>query len=173
MIKDTRTTEAEVKPTISRAEYDAVVAENAELRRRLDFIMGQVRPLKHKTFGSSSERAIEELIGQISFIFNAAEAWKPEEKDLSESTTVAEHARKKRSNNLDSILPENIKVEVVEHGIPKEDRVCDVCGTIMERTGKEVTRRSSCTPPLLRSARVYIIHTHARDAKLRQRKRRA
>ena len=140
VITGTRTTETEVESTISRAEYDAVVAENAELRRKLDFIMGQVRLLKHKTFGSSSERATEELIGQISFIFNEAETWKPEEKDLSESTTVAEHTRKKRSSNLDGVLPENIEVEVVEHGIPEDRRVCGVCGTVMERIGKEVTR---------------------------------
>ena len=75
VIMDARTTETEVESTVSRAEYDAVVAENAELRKKLDFIMGQVRLLKHKTFGSSSERATEELFGQISFIFNEAEAW--------------------------------------------------------------------------------------------------
>ena len=89
VIMDARTTETEVESTVSRAEYDAVVAENAELRKKLDFIMGQVRLLKHKTFGSSSERATEELIGQISFIFNEAEAWKAEEKAPVESTTVA------------------------------------------------------------------------------------
>ena len=42
MIMDARTTETEVESTVSRAEYDAVVAENAELRKKLDFIMGQV-----------------------------------------------------------------------------------------------------------------------------------
>ena len=37
MIMDARTTETEVESTVSRAEYDAVVAENAELRKKLDF----------------------------------------------------------------------------------------------------------------------------------------
>ena len=45
VIMDARTTETEVESTVSRAEYDAVVAENAELRKKLDFIMGQVRLL--------------------------------------------------------------------------------------------------------------------------------
>lgn len=160
VIMDARTTETEVESTVSRAEYDAVVAENAELRKKLDFIMGQVRLLKHKTFGSSSERATEELFGQISFIFNEAEAWKAEEKAPVESTTVAEHTRKKRSNNLDSVLPENIKVEVVEHGIPEEDRVCDVCGTIMERIGKEVTR-TIVLHPATATIREDVYYTYA------------
>jgi len=38
---------------ISREEYDALLAENAELNKKLDYLMGQLRLLKQKTFGVS------------------------------------------------------------------------------------------------------------------------
>jgi len=125
---------------ISREEYDALLAENAELNKKLDYLMGQLRLLKQKTFGVSSEQATEQLVGQLSLLFNEAEAWTPKEEQPTKSTTVSAHTRKKRSSNLDGVLPENISVEVVEHGIPEGERVCDACGTVMERIGKETVR---------------------------------
>ena len=64
---------------ISREEYDALLAENAELNKKLDYLMGQLRLLKQKTFGVSSEQATEQLVGQLSLLFNEAEAWTPKE----------------------------------------------------------------------------------------------
>ena len=47
---------------ISREEYDALLAENAELNKKLDYLMGQLRLLKQKTFGVSSEQATEQIV---------------------------------------------------------------------------------------------------------------
>ena len=68
---------------ISREEYDALLAENAELNKKLDYLMGQLRLLKQKTFGVSSEQATEQLVGQLSLLFNEAEAWTPKESENS------------------------------------------------------------------------------------------
>ena len=106
---------------IPRAEYDALLPENAELNKKLDFLMGQLRLLKYKNFGTSSEQASEQLMGQLSLLFNEAEAWIPQDEKAVESTAVAAHTRKKHSNHLDGVLPEGIAVEVVEHGIPEEN----------------------------------------------------
>ena len=46
---------------ISREEYDALLAENAELNKKLDYLMGQLRLLKQKTFGVSSVTARADL----------------------------------------------------------------------------------------------------------------
>lgn len=129
--------------TISRAEYDALIAtreECSEISKKLDYLMGQLRLLKHKTFGASSEQATEQLVGQMSLLFNEAEVWAANEDSPAESTTVTAHTRKKRSNNLDGVLPEGIEVEVVEHGTPDEERVCNICGSVMEQIGKETVR---------------------------------
>ena len=74
---------------ISREEYDALLAENAELNKKLDYLMGQLRLLKQKTFGVSSEQATEQLVGQLSLLFNEAEAWTPKEEQPTKSTTVS------------------------------------------------------------------------------------
>lgn len=78
---------------ISREEYDALLAENAELNKKLDYLMGQLRLLKQKTFGVSSEQATEQLVGQLSLLFNEAEAWTPKEEQPTKSTTVSAHTR--------------------------------------------------------------------------------
>ena len=101
----TRTTENEEQISISRAEYDALKRENAEQNQKLDFLMRQLRLAKKKMFGASSEQAAEQLIGQLSFLFNEAEAWTPREEKASEATAVAAHTRQKRSSDLDEVLP--------------------------------------------------------------------
>lgn len=119
----TSTTGKAEEAFVSRAEYDALKRENAELNQKLDFLMGQLRLAKKKMFGASSEQAAEQLLGQLSFLFNEAEAWTPREEKASEATAVAAHTRQKRSSDLDEVLPEGVTVEVVEHGIPEAERV--------------------------------------------------
>ena len=161
--KDILTTRNTETVTISRAEYDALIAareECAELSKKLDYLMGQLRLLKHKTFGASSEQATEQLMEQMSFLFNEAEAWASTEDSPAESTPVSAHTRKKHSGNLEGTLPEGIEVEVVEHGIPEEDRVCDACGTVMEPIGKE-TVRTLVFHPATATIREDVYYTYA------------
>ena len=88
---------------VSRAEYDALKRENAELNQKL--LMGQLHLAKKKMFGASFEQAAEQLLGQLSFLFNEAEAWTPREEKASEATAVAAHTRQKRSSDMDEDLP--------------------------------------------------------------------
>ena len=160
ILSTTKTVGKDERSFISREEYDALLAENAELNKKLDYLMGQLRLLKQKTFGVSSEQATEQLVGQLSLLFNEAEAWTPKEEQPTKSTTVSAHTRKKRSSNLDGVLPENISVEVVEHGIPEGERVCDACGTVMERIGKE-TVRTLVLRPATATIREDVYYTYA------------
>ena len=153
--------------SVSRAEYEALRAdyeilksENAELNQKLDFLMGQLRLAKKKVFGTSSEKGGEELIGQLSFLFNEAEVWKPQEEKATETTPVSAHTRQKRSSDLDEILPEGVAVEVVEHGIPEAERICNACGTVMEQIGREV-RRTLVLHPATATIREDVYYTYA------------
>ena len=58
-ISATSTTVQDERISISRAEYDALLAERDELSKKLDYLMGQLRLMKRKTFGTSSEQATE------------------------------------------------------------------------------------------------------------------
>ena len=57
--------------TISRAEYDAFM----EAKSQNEWLREQLRLLKKKQFGASSEQTKEPLDGQMSLLFNEAEAY--------------------------------------------------------------------------------------------------
>ena len=129
--------------TISRAEYDALLQKSegyAELNQKLDWLMEQMRLAKKRVYGASSEQTKEELVGQLSLMFDETEAWLSARRTTAKETKVAAHIRQKRSSRVEEVLPEDVPVEVVEHRIPESERVCPACGTSMEEIGKEVRR---------------------------------
>ena len=65
---------------ISRAEYESLksVLETkdaciAELEQQVQWLMEQIRLRNRKDFGSTSEKASDETLQQMSFLFNEAE----------------------------------------------------------------------------------------------------
>ena len=81
--------------TISRAEYKGMKAQ-------IDWLMEQLRLIRHRQFGSSSERISEEGMEQLSLMFNEAEVYADEEKS---EPPVAAHVRQKRSGSVRDIVP--------------------------------------------------------------------
>ena len=154
-ITGTRTTET---VTISRAEYDAKEAQIAELNQRVDWLMEQLRLLKKKQFGASSEQTKEELDGQLSLLFNEAEAYAAPP-GRQKTTQVAAHTRK-QSGSVRDVVPENIPVEVVEHRLSEEERVCPQCGETMREIGKEV-RETLVLVPAKATLRQDVYYTYA------------
>ena len=130
--------------TISRAEYEALKEENAELTRKLEWLMEQMRLGRQKRFGASSEKTDEDGYEQLSLLFNEAEVYADTEK--TEPVVVAAHVRKRKSGSVKDILPENIPVEVVEHRLPEEELTCPVCGTELVEIGKEVRQTLEMKP---------------------------
>ena len=64
--------------TISRVEYEKFQADRAyiaELEQQVQWLMEQMKLLKRKQFGSSSERASDEVMEQLSLLFDEAEAY--------------------------------------------------------------------------------------------------
>ncbi|MDE6589310.1 MAG: transposase, partial [Oscillospiraceae bacterium] len=100
--------------TISRAEYE-------ELKSQNEWLMEQLRLLKKKQFGSSREQAKKQLDGQMSLLFNEAEAYAAPP-GPQKAAQVAAHTRKK-SGSVKDVVPDNIPVEVVEHRLPEGIRV--------------------------------------------------
>lgn len=130
--------------TISRAEYNAQKEQIAELSQKVDWLMEQLRLLKRKQFGPSSEQAKEQLDGQLSLLFNEAETYaSPPEPE--KTTQVAAHSRK-RSGSVKDVVSDNIPVEVVEHRLSEEERVCPQCGEVMREIGTEVRETLKLIP---------------------------
>ena len=137
---------------IPREEYDAqrkMIASQqayiAELEAKLNWLTEQVRLSRVRRFGASSEAAGQEVLEQMSLLFNEAE-FHADEAAKAEKTVVREHERKKRSGSVRDVVPKNITVEEVRHELPEEERVCPQCGDIMEPIGTEAVETLELIP---------------------------
>lgn len=138
--------------TISRAEYEAMQAQldakSAELAQALlqnRWLMEQLKLNKRKLFGSSSEQLDQMVMEQFAHLFNETEAW---DADSVESAKKGEKKKpsKRRSGSIDDAIPEGTPVEIVEHPLPENERVCSVCGSEMVEIGVEVHRSLQMKP---------------------------
>lgn len=126
--------------TISRTEYEELKAQN-------QWLLEQLRVIKSKQFGSSSEKASEEIYGQLSLLFNepevcAEECLKTEEPSIE----VQAHSRKRKSGSARDILPQNVEVVETRHTLPEEERTCPQCGETMQPIGVEVQEKIQIIP---------------------------
>ena len=159
--------------TISRAEYEAMQAQLAEQKQKLDaksaelaeqnhqleaksaelaqallqnrWLMEQLKLNKRKLFGSSSEQLDQMVMEQFAHLFNEAEAW---DADSVEPTKKGEKKkpRKRRSGSIDDVIPEGTPVEIVEHPLPESERVCSACGSELVEIGVEIHRSLQMEP---------------------------
>ena len=153
MKKNSATSNTEMV-TISRAEYD-------ELKLQNKWLLEQLGLAKKRQFGSSSEKLQEDLVEQLSFTHNEAEAYAYGTKAATaEQIAVKAHERKRQSGSVTDIVPEGTPTEVVEHRLFEEERTCNSCGMIMEEIGKEV-RRSLQMEPARFWIREDVYYTYA------------
>ena len=138
--------------TISIEEYEALQelkAENARLNQQVQWLLEGMKLSRRKLFGASSEKS--SASEQLSFLFNEAEVYEDQGAVQEEETVpVAAHERRRRSGSVKDVLPENVPVDVVEHRIPEEERICEECGTVMQEIGKEVRRTLQIIPAQVR-----------------------
>ena len=152
---------------ISRAEYEAQKAYIKELETKLNWLMEQFRLNQHRRFGASSEHSSEEVLEQMSLLFNEAEVLS--EQPGSEKTSVIRaHTRKRRSGSLRDIVPENITVEVVRHELPEEERQCPNCGETMEEIGIEAVETLELIPARAVIHRDEYVHYACQQCKAKE-----
>ena len=126
--------------TIPRAEYENMQAQ-------IQWLMEQLRLSRQKRFGTASEHTSEDVMEQLSLLFNEAEVYADQavEEDDS-SVVVASHQRHKKHEDTLDELPKDVPVEVVEHRLPEEELICPECGETMTEIGKDVRRRLKLEP---------------------------
>ena len=117
--------------TISRAEYEELKAQN-------QWLLEQLKLIRRRKFGTSSEKATEEVWEQLSLLFNEAEVCASEEKETEAPVVEVRPHTRKKSGSVRDIVPKDIPVKVVEHSLPEEERVCPECGEEMAVIGKEI-----------------------------------
>ena len=173
-----QTSNTEEMVTISRAEYEQLQQENAQLEAKLaareqeqaqvitsltlqnEWLLEQLKLSKKKLFGRSSEQAEQMVMDQLSLTYNELEAYVFGTKAATEKQiAVKAHERKRQSGNVLDVVPEGTPTEVVEHRLPEDERICSVCGGQMVEIGKEVRRTLRMKPARwLRSAKRFAEH---------------
>jgi len=116
-------------------------ARIAELEALVRYYEDRFRLAKHRQFGASSEKSEYD---QLNF-FNEAEATADVNIPEPELTEIKRHFRKHRRLTNDR-LPDNLPIEVVEHDLPSEERVCPECGGDLHVMGKEIRRELVIIP---------------------------
>ena len=136
--------------TVSKKEYEALLASKETMQAQIDWLTEQVRLLTKKRFGASSEKCMDGEIPEQLRIFNEAElvadtAELPEVSGDAETTAVKAHTRR-RSGSVKDIIPDGIPVEKIEYRLREEERICDVCGTVMDEISHEIRRTLVIVP---------------------------
>jgi hypothetical protein len=124
--------------------------------------MEQLKLTKKKLFGTSSEQLGQMVIDQFAHLFNEAEGWNAS--SFAKETKVKSHTRKRQSGSVEDVVPEGTPVEVVEHRLSDEERVCAICGSEMVEIGKEVRRSLKMKPAQFAERLGHLAAAHLRCA---------
>ena len=121
--------------TISREEYNNLIAQNKELSQKIQWLMETITLNNKKMFGSSSEKTVEEESAQLS-IFNEAEETANIKRPEPELEEVKTHYRRKRTKQ--DRLPADLPVEIIEYRLTEDELDCPNCGEQLHEMGKEI-----------------------------------
>lgn len=162
----TATVTATETVTIGKAEYEALLASRENLQSQVDWLTEQMRLLQKKQFGSSSEKRMDLNYPEQLSIFNEAEftddtaaALDGAANAAADKTTVKAHTRRK-SGSVEDVVPEGTPVEIIEHRLSEEERICKECGSIMDELSHEV-RRTLVIIPAQTKVREEHFYTYA------------
>ena len=148
--------------TISRAEYDKIQDYVSQLEQQNRWLLEQLNIIRHRKFGASSEKSSEEVLEQLSLLFDEAEVYAAAEENQDEEpaeVSVRSYKRKKKVGSARDILPEDVEVVTEEYSLSEEERTCPQCGEQMEVIGTEVQEQLVLIPAkaILRR-RVYYVY---------------
>lgn len=135
--------------------------ENEQLKQQNQWLLEQVRLSKHKQYGTSSEQS---NVDQLN-LFNEAEATADMTAPEPSLAEVKAHYRK-RTRLITDKLPEDLPVEVIEHELPEDARVCPDCGSTLHTMGREIREELKTIPAkavIVRHVRHIYACRHCED----------
>jgi transposase len=128
-----------------KEENASLQNEKAELLAKLNWFEEHFRLNQHRLYGRSSEQTVH---SEQQTLFNEAEALDAVKPSVPEPTVeeITYKRKKKQKGHREEML-KDLPVEVVEHKLPEEEQVCDVCGGDMHEMSVEITREIEIIPP--------------------------
>lgn len=134
----------------------------------MEYLKEQLRLLKAKRFGPSSEKT-KTIVDQLTLfdnVFNEVEATAEPFAPEPELITVPEHKRKKKRAKKGEFL-EGLPEEIIEYHLPEEDMVCSCCGHLRHVINEEITKEAVMVPAQLfvrvHKRKVYGCHLCERN----------
>lgn len=159
-MKDTITELNKLIKTL-RETIEMMKAQQEQVSQERDNLKEQVDYLTRKLFGSSSEKGVAQIPGQMN-LFNEAEeeqdpALASKEEAFATEAPADKTARKSRKNNEDRF--KGLPVEKCYLDVPEEERICGICGTPLEKIGEEFVRREiQFTRPKVKILEYYSVN---------------
>jgi len=139
------------------AEKDGEIAKlttrNTELEALVKYYEEQFRLHKHRQFGAKSEKSEYDNGFTQPDIFNEVEATADESPETAPEPELKEVQRHFRKRLVNDTLPENIPIEIIEHGLEEPEQNCPECGEQLHVMGRGEKRRELVIVP----AQVKII----------------
>ena len=123
-----------------RQENARLKEENAELTAKVQWLMEQLKLIKRRQFGASSERSVPE---QLSLFNEAEKEARPEEPEPTLETIT--YRRRKQKGHREAVLGD-LPVETIEYRLPPEEQVCPQCGGPMHEMSTEVREELKIIP---------------------------
>lgn len=141
-----------------QATVDAANKREEALIQERDHLKDEIRLLRKKLFGSSSEKRVIDFPGQLN-LFNEAEL--EQDPSIAETEELAailpeETPKKRKTRATDAERFKGIPVIKKYIDIPEEDKTCPVCSTPLVKIGEEFVRRELVfIPAKLKVVEIY------------------
>lgn len=127
------------------SEITTLKARVQELEALNKWYMEQLKVLRQKQFGASSEKSNRDDLEQLN-LFNEAEAERQPVTIEPDVETISYQRKKgKRGENI-----KNLPVEVIEYTLPDEEKSCPVCSEELHVMSKEVRKELTIIPAKLK-----------------------
>ena len=140
-----------------QATVDAANKREEALTQERDNLKEEVDLLRKKLFGTSSEKRVLDIPGQLNF-FNEAEMEQDPalaQMEEQESSAPEKAPKKRKARATDAERFKGISVEKEYLDLPEEEKKCPVCGTALKQIGEEFVRRELVFIPAKLKVREY------------------
>ena len=156
--------------TVSRAEYEELQTnlellqtKYEKLKEQYDSLLEKLILARKNRFGPKAEPASDEVVEQLSLLFDEPEAtlWVEQQTAAKKEKEVAGYIRKPRnSGSVMDVVPDNVKIDETHHRLEGEELKCPICGTEMVEIGVEERRTLEIIPEQV-IVHVDIYHNYA------------
>lgn len=140
-----------------QATVDAANKREEALTQERDNLKEEVDLLRKKLFGTSSEKHVSDIPGQLNF-FNEAELEQDPalaQMEEQEASSPEKTPKRRKARATDAERFKGIPVEKEYLDLSEEERNCPVCGTALKQIGEEFVRRELIFIPARLKVREY------------------